>query len=1371
MTKGRFCFTVFLLISFSLPLTATAQTVNIPDANLRAIIEDKLLKPASAITTADMETLDQLFARNANISDLTGLEHAINLTILHLGVEAGIPNNSNSISDISPLAGLNNLTDLSLESNEISDLSPLARLNNLVILELWDNLISDISPLVNLTNLERLNLNNNSISDISPLANLTNLTGLFLIANSISDISPLAGLTNLTGLFLIANSISDISPLVNLTNLTGLLLDSNSIMDISPLVANTGLGNRDTVSVRANPLDFQSINTHIPALRSRGVRVRFDAAVTEGVNIPDANLRTAIATALGKASGDTITMGDIETLTELQASNANISDLTGLEHATNLTILHLGAEVGTTNNSNSISDISPLAELNNLTLLDLDNNSISDISPLAELNNLEGLFLVGNSISDISPLTGLTNLEWLWLDTNSISDISPLAGLTKLVDLRLGNNSIMDISPLVANTGLGNRDTVSISANPLNSQSINTHIPTLRSRGVRVRFDAAVTEEVNIPDANLRTAIATALGKASGDTITMGDIETLTELQASNANISDLTGLEHATNLTILHLGAEVGATNNSNSVQDIAPLAGLTKLTQLALERNEISDLSPLATLNNLVILELWDNLISDISPLAGLTNLTTLNLSNNSISAISPLANLTNLTKLYLSSNSISNILPVANLTNLERLFLIRTSISDISPLAGLTNLEWLALHFNSISDISPLAGLKNLERLLLDANSISDISPLSGLTNLITLDLDNNSVSDISPLSGLTNLTTLDLDNNSISDISPLVANTGLGNGDSVSVRANPLNSLSISVHIPALQSRGVELRFDPVLIEGVNIPDPNLRTAIATALGKASGDTITMGDIETLTELQASNANISYLIGLEAATNLAVLNLGSNSISDISLIAELTNLTQPFLQDNSISDISPLVANMGLGREDTVNVSANPLSYVSINTHIPALQRREVEVHFENLKPTTSEYTLSIPAGISLIHVPLRVTEVNGREQTIELISDLYNALGGVSAVNFLITYDSQTQEWRSFFVPSDKGGPADSGLSDDTGLIIGLSTYVSVHLRGTVLGTNGNSSITLNQGLNVVGLPLNDSRITRVSDLFTLDGIGSNVPVIILTDGGEFKLVGRADDPGDIEITGGQAFIMSASRAATATISGDAWADGSGTAAAPPVTLKGIEVRDTTPVLGMKGAIVDAGTSVKSPNFRVTVKNLSTDKKLATSTADDERGYRLTGVDIKTGRAATVGDILEISAQSPNSFIGVEPLRYTVTTENVKRSLVQLPNLLAYEIPKETELLANYPNPFNPETWIPYRLAEDAFVTLIIYDQTGQVVRTIDVGHKVAAGYEDQAKAIYWDGRNAYGESVASGVYFYHLSAGDYSATRRMVILK
>ena len=112
-----------------------------------------------------------------------------------------------------------------------------------------------------------------------------------------------------------------------------------------------------------------------------------------------------------------------------------------------------------------------------------------------------------------------------------------------------------------------------------------------------------------------------------------------------------------------------------------------------------------------------------------------------------------------------------------------------------------------------------------------------------------------------------------------------------------------------------------------------------------------------------------------------------------------------------------------------------------------------------------------------------------------------------------------------------------------------------------------------------------------------------------------------------------------------------------------------------------------------------------------------------------------------------------------------------RGITVLEQLHAALIPQETVLLPNYPNPFNPETWIPYHLAHDANVILTIYDTKGAVVRTLEVGHQAAAVYENRSKAIYWDGRNEFGEQVASGVYFYTLFAGDFSATRKMLILK
>ncbi len=113
----------------------------------------------------------------------------------------------------------------------------------------------------------------------------------------------------------------------------------------------------------------------------------------------------------------------------------------------------------------------------------------------------------------------------------------------------------------------------------------------------------------------------------------------------------------------------------------------------------------------------------------------------------------------------------------------------------------------------------------------------------------------------------------------------------------------------------------------------------------------------------------------------------------------------------------------------------------------------------------------------------------------------------------------------------------------------------------------------------------------------------------------------------------------------------------------------------------------------------------------------------------------------------------------------------KHRIDMLEDLLIIGTPRRTILLANYPNPFNPETWIPYQLAHDSHVNIKIYNAAGILIRKFDIGYQKAGDYTSQNLAVHWDGRSDTGEHVASGVYFYTLSSKDYTATRRMVILK
>ena len=403
---------------------------------------------------------------------------------------------------------------------------------------------------------------------------------------------------------------------------------------------------------------------------------------------------------------------------------------------------------------------------------------------------------------------------------------------------------------------------------------------------------------------------------------------------------------------------------------------------------------------------------------------------------------------------------------------------------------------------------------------------------------------------------------------------------------------------------------------------------------------------------------------------------------------------------------------------------------------------------VMVTLDNMKSFTS----TIPAGVSLFHVPL---DVDG----LDTVGNLKTKIG--DGVALAIVYDSATGSWNS---RSD-----DMAITSSLGIILSMSAEATVVFEGDTWD-GGVSTISLSAGPNLIGLPVNAPNVTNVSTIAGLFTPPIVSTVVVSTDDG-FKSVGAAGDAGDGPVMGDAAYLVTASAAGNAVLIGDGWTNSAGTSAAP-IALAGYNVDNQTPVLDVHGSVVDEITGLAREEFRVKVKNLSTKAALSSvSSVEAADGYNMTFVDLKAANAARIGDVLEISADSPNPLIGVKPVRHIVTVDDVKNSAIQLENLIAYEIPAETELLRNYPNPFNPETWIPYHLSEDADVKLTIYDISGEVVRDIDVGHQTAAKYDTRAKAIYWDGRNRFGEQVASGIYFYHLDAGDFSGTRKMVILK
>ena len=678
-------------------------------------------------------------------------------------------------------------------------------------------------------------------------------------------------------------------------------------------------------------------------------------------------------------------------------------------------------------------------------------------------------------------------------------------------------------------------------------------------------------------------------------------------------------------------------------------------------------------------------------------------------------------NLIQLVLEDNRISDISPLADLTPLLGLFLPGNNISDISPVANLTNLRKLDFKFNNISDISMVAGLTNLTELNFQFNSISDIFPVSGLTNLRSLALTDNNISDISAVAELTNLRTLWLDDNPISDISAVAGLTNLTtlvlSGKNIS-DISPVAGLTNLQHLYLRNIGLTESALVPVL--------PNLTQLIHLALFHNNiSDVSVFSGLTNLPGLDLSFNNISDLLPLAGLTNLKYLGLYSNKISDISPLADLTNLTSLTLGLNSVSDISALV---GLAYLTKLELSTNNISDISPVAGLAYLT--ELHLHYNRISDISALSGLTNLKSLSL------------QFNSISDLSPLVANTGLGSGDRVIVSGNPLSYQSIHMHIPA----------LQSRGVTVEFDNQAHPALL-KISGDNqkGTSLASLPNPLVIEAQDANGSPLVGISVTFAVAGGGTLSTTITRTDTN-----GRA-----------QSTLTLGPNLGTNTVQ---------------VSAAGIEVLATFhAVSDTESPLITADVNGDgSVNILDLVVIAASFGQSGQHDADVNRDGVVSIVDLVlvAGMFDAAAAAPSALRQAPATLTAVEVQDWLTDARTLevrdpimKRGIIVLEQLLVSLTPKETMLLVNYPNPFNPETWIPYRLAEDAFVTLTIYDQTGRVVRTLDVGHRIAAVYENRAKAIYWDGRNELGEQVASGIYFYQLSAGDYSATRRMVILK
>jgi hypothetical protein len=169
--------------------------------------------------------------------------------------------------------------------------------------------------------------------------------------------------------------------------------------------------------------------------------------------------------------------------------------------------------------------------------------------------------------------------------------------------------------------------------------------------------------------------------------------------------------------------------------------------------------------------------------------------------------------------------------------------------------------------------------------------------------------------------------------------------------------------------------------------------------------------------------------------------------------------------------------------------------------------------------------------------------------------------------------------------------------------------------------------------------------------------------------------------------------------------------------------------------------------------------------------MSTESVDPSGYFAAAYADLSRKAVIGTGDKVEVAVMDSSGSIVSGPFVHDITLDAIRNAVVNVRLNLGDIIPARSVLLQNYPNPFNPETWMPYHLSDANPVVVKVYSASGQLIRTLDLGHKDAGVYASRSKAAYWDGKNEAGEEVASAVYFYSITAGDFSAMRKMVVKK
>ena len=586
------------------------------------------------------------------------------------------------------------------------------------------------------------------------------------------------------------------------------------------------------------------------------------------------------------------------------------------------------------------------------------------------------------------------------------------------------------------------------------------------------------------------------------------------------------------------------------------------------------------------------------------------------------------------------------------------------------------------------------------------------------------------------------------------------------------------------------------YNPATAQTVHIPDPGLRSVIESALGKEAGADITQSDMESLESLQAGCryltlsekgwftplaehwvcdttddtfvSSIKNLTGLEFATNLIELEFGKNQISDVSPLKNLTNLIELDLLSNRISDATPL-KNLRkltyLSLRDNQISDMTPLKDMTKLIYLSLRDNQQIS-DVSPLKNLVKLTYLNLDHNYKIIDVSPLKNLINLRYLSLDdnRISDA-TPLKNLTKLIHLDISDNPIPDLtplkdmkKMIDLDLDSNGILDiSPLKDLTNLSILDLAHNKISdisalkpltkLRKLELDDNIISDLApLKDMTNLFLLELDNNRISDVAPLKNLtkltvldlshNHISDFSPIIDLIDNLiEYDFSNQTEPPFS---------FADVNRDGTVNIA----------------DLVAIASNFTAPDLEALARMniypdVNGDGLVNLIDLLIVASEIGAAAAPALSKNQIE-AYNLTAKDL----TAWIRLAKQLNLAEPKLQQGIHVLEQLLAILSTQG-----------ELPETTALLPNYPNPFNPETWIPYLLARPAKVAISVHSADGKLVRVLELGQLSAGIYDTKSRAAHWDGRNEFGEAVSSGVYFYTLTANDFKATGKMFIQK